>query len=50
MKRYEMIIFIDEMACLDDHWSFEALEASSYSKMSLEAAIKNRKADIEMKK
>ena len=50
MKRYEMAIFIDEMACLGEQWTFEALEASSYSKMPLEAAIKERKADIEMNK
>lgn len=42
MKKYEMTIFIDEMACLGEQWTFEALEASSYSKMSLEVAIKKR--------
>lgn len=48
MKKNEYSIFIDEMADLGDEWTIDELEGTSYSKMSLERAIKERKSSIDM--
>ena len=41
-----MSIFIDEMEDLGDEWTVEELEGISYSKMSLERAIQERKSAL----
>lgn len=46
MKKEEMSIFIDEMEDLGDEWTVEELEGASYSKMSLERAIQERKSAL----
>ena len=46
MKEEEMSIFIDEMEDLGDEWTVEELEGISYSKMSLERAIQERKSAL----
>ena len=46
MKKEEMSIFIDEMEDLGDEWTVEELEETSYSKMSLERAIQERKSAL----
>ena len=46
MKKEEMSIFIDEMEDLGDEWTVEELEGISYSKMSLERAIQERKSAL----
>ena len=46
MKKEEMSIFIDEMEDLGDEWTVEELEGLSYSKMSLERAIQERKSAL----
>ena len=46
MKKEEMSIFIDEMEDLGDEWTIEELEGTSYSKMSLERAIRERKSAL----
>ncbi len=43
MKENEKEIFIDEMANLGDEWTIEELKGTSYEKMSLERAIRERK-------
>ncbi len=47
MKKEEYEIFIDEMANLGDEWTIEELEGTSYSKMSLERAIRERKSSLD---
>ncbi len=44
MKENEKEIFIDEMANLGDEWTIEELKGTSYEKMSLERAIRERKS------
>lgn len=46
MKKEEYSIFIEEMADLGDEWTEDELEGTSYSKMSLERAIRERRASI----
>lgn len=46
MKKEEYSIFIEEMADLGDEWTEDELEGTSYSKMSLERAIKERRASL----
>lgn len=46
MKKEQMGIFIDEMSNLGDEWTIEQLEGTSYAKMSLERAIKERKSAL----
>ena len=46
MKKEEMSIFNDEMEDLGDEWTVEELEGTSYSKMSLERAIQERKSAL----
>ena len=46
MKKEEYEIFIDEMSNLGDEWTIEDLEGTSYSKMSLERAIRERRASL----
>ena len=38
--------FIDEMADLGDEWTIEELKGTSYEKMSLERAIRERKSAL----
>ncbi len=47
MKKEEYEIFIDEMSNLGDEWTIEELEGTSYSKMSLERAIRERKSSLD---
>ena len=47
MKKEEYEIFIDEMSNLGDEWTTEELEGTSYSKMSLERAIRERKSSLD---
>ena len=47
MKKEEYEIFIDEMSNLGDKWTIEELEGTSYSKMSLERAIRERKSSLD---
>ncbi|WP_294837392.1 hypothetical protein [uncultured Eubacterium sp.] len=47
MKKQEYEIFIDEMSNLGDEWTIEELEGTSYSKMSLERAIRERKSSLD---
>ena len=49
MKKQEYEIFIDEMSNLGDEWTIEELEGTSYSKMSLERAIRERKSSLDKK-
>lgn len=46
MKKEEYSIFIEEMADLGDEWTEDELEGTSYSKMSLERAIRERRASL----
>lgn len=46
MKKEEYEIFIDEMSNLGDEWTIEELEGTSYYKMSLERAIRERRASL----
>lgn len=46
MKENEKEIFIDEMADLGDEWTIEELKGTSYEKMSLERAIRERKSAL----
>lgn len=46
MKKEEMSIFIDVMEDLGDEWTVEELEGTSYSKMSLERAIRERESAL----
>ena len=46
MKKEEYSIFIEEMADLGDEWTENELEGTSYSKMSLERAIRERRASL----
>ncbi len=46
MKENEKEIFIDEMANLGDEWTIEKLKGTSYEKMSLERAIRERKSAL----
>lgn len=46
MKKEEYSIFIEEMADLGDEWTEDELEGTSYSKMSLERAIRDRRASL----
>lgn len=46
MKENEKEIFIDEMADLGDEWAIEELKGTSYEKMSLERAIRERKSAL----
>lgn len=48
MKENEKEIFIDEMADLGDEWTIEELKGTSYEKMSLERAIRERKSALGM--
>ena len=45
-KENEKEIFIDEMADLGDEWTIEELKGTSYEKMSLERAIRERKSAL----
>lgn len=47
MKKEEYEIFIDEMSNLGDEWTIEELEGTSYSKMSLERAMRERKSSLD---
>ena len=46
VKENEKEIFIDEMADLGDEWTIEELKGTSYEKMSLERAIRERKSAL----
>ena len=46
VKENEKEIFIDEMAYLGDEWTIEELKGTSYEKMSLERAIRERKSAL----
>ena len=46
MKKEEYSIFIEEMADMGDEWTEDELEGTSYSKMSLERAIRERRASL----
>jgi hypothetical protein len=46
MKKEEYSVFIEEMADLGDEWTEDELEGTSYSKMSLERAIRERRASL----
>ena len=46
MKENEKEIFIDAMADLGDEWTIEELKGTSYEKMSLERAIRERKSAL----
>ena len=46
MKKEEYSIFIEEMADLGDECTEDELEETSYSKMSLERAIRERRASL----
>lgn len=46
MKKEEYSIFIEEMADLGDEWTEDELKGTSYSKMSLERAIRERRASL----
>mgnify|MGYP003448127650 CR=1 FL=1 len=46
MEENEKEIFIDEMADLGDEWTIEELKGTSYEKMSLERAIRERKSAL----
>lgn len=46
MKKEEYSIFIEEMADFGDEWTEDELEGTSYSKMSLERAIRERRASL----
>lgn len=46
MKKEEYSIFIEEMVDLGDEWTEDELEGTSYSKMSLERAIRERRASL----
>lgn len=46
MKKEEYSVFIEEMADLGDEWTEDELERTSYSKMSLERAIRERRSSL----
>ncbi|CUQ77252.1 Uncharacterised protein [Lachnospira eligens] len=46
MKKEEYSVFIEEMADLGDEWTEDELEGTSYSKMSLERAIRERRSSL----
>lgn len=46
MKKEEYSVFIEEMSDLGDEWTEDELEGTSYSKMSLERAIRERRSSL----